>query len=517
MMLSHFFLGFSDGLAGLSRASPRELAAALRRAVDSLYRAVEKPVEGTILTVIREFTEEAERLSLRVRKYEVFARQLLQSAQRSLERTPEQLPVLREAGVVDAGAKGFVRFIEGVVHLVDEGRSGVALQPSAPLDVRYPAASVDFPGNAEEGYRYCTEFLLRGEPTPEQPDIMAAVQGLGSSLIVTRASTIAKIHVHTDDPAEVESALGGLNVTVELIKAEDMRAQHDRLRGEASRRVGLVTDTTCDLPPELILEHRITVVPMRVMFGDEAFFDQIEITHEEFLRRLVDPNQPRPTTSQPSPAELEKSYSHAAEDADELLGIFVSGALSGTLGQARAAAARFDGARISTLDSRSASLGLGFQVLRAAELAREGLSAEEISAELERLQRRSGTLLTLDTLEYAQRSGRLGRAKAFVAGLLDLKPILSLDVEGAVVPVDRVRGREALIPRVIQLLSARIPRERERLRIGVAHVMCRDVADRVVEEVRREFEPDEVHLRPVTGVLAAHAGPGAWVVFYQAE
>ncbi|UCC73043.1 MAG: DegV family EDD domain-containing protein [Gemmatimonadota bacterium] len=516
MMLSHYFIGFADGLDGRARAGPEDLAGAMCQASRSLYQAVDDPIEGTILTVVRESTEEIDRLAPHVPDLRDLAGQLLQAALASLERTPDLLPVLRQANVVDAGAKGFVCFLEGMVSYI-EGRSEPRFAHVVAPQVADAAAAAEYPEDTDRAYRYCAEFIVRGDPIPGRPQLAAAVRELGGSLIVNRASSVAKIHIHTNEPDEVGLALAGLAGSVECVKAEDMRAQHRGRQLRPTAHLAVVTDTTCDLPLELILEHGITVAPLSVMFGDEAFLDQVDIAHEEFLERLVDPEQPLPTTSQPAPAHLNEAYRRAAEHADEVLGLFVSGTLSGTLGQAEAAAARFPEAKVTIHDSRSASLGLGLQVLRAAELAAKGWEAEDIVAELERLRDRSGLFITVDTLDYLQRSGRLGKAHAFLGNLFDLKPILSVDREGYVVPVDRVRHREALIPRVLELLSERVPAERARLRMGVAHVLCQDVADELASEMERAFAPDELLVRPATSVIAAHTGPGAWGVFYQAE
>jgi DegV family protein with EDD domain len=516
MMLAHYFLGFADGLEGRSRAGPEELTAAMCRATSSLYQAVDEPIEGTILTVVRESTEEIDRLAPQMPDLRDLARRLLQAAHASLKRTPELLPVLRQAKVVDAGAKGFVCFVEGMVSVI-EGRTRPTFAHVVAPQVPDAAAAAEYPDETDRAYRFCAEFVIRGHTLPERRQLAGAVRELGGSLIVNRASSVAKIHIHTDEPAEVESALAVLGGIVECVKAEDMRAQHRGRRLRATQQLTVLTDTTCDLPPELIIEHNITIVPLTVMFGDEAFLDQVDITQEEFLARLTDPRQPLPTTSQPAPAHFDEAYGRAAEHADEVLGVILSGALSGTLGQAQATAARFEDARISMHDSCTASLGLGMRVLRAAELAKEGRGVDEIVAELERLKGRSGLYITVDKLDYLQRSGRLGKAHAFVGNLFDLKPILSVDREGHVVPVDRVRHREALIPRVLELFADRIPAERTRLRMGVVHVLCRDVADELASELERRFAPDEILVRPATSVIAAHTGPGAWGVFYQAE
>jgi DegV family protein with EDD domain len=516
MMLSHYFLGFADGLDGRNRAGPQDLAVAMGRASESIYQSVDRPVEGTILTVIRESTEEIHRFAHHAPDLGALAQRLLGAARASLERTPRLLPALREANVVDAGAKGFVRFVEGVVGLV-EGRSRPTAPSAAMMETPDAAALAHFPDDTDRAFRYCSEFVVRGNPLPAREVLVQAVRGLGGSLIVTRASRVAKIHVHTDEPDSVEQALAALCSDVQCVKAEDMRAQHSRRRRKRARQVAIVTDSTCDLPPDLVLEHEITVVPLTVMFGDEAFLDQVDITHQEFVQRLVDPLQPQPTTSQPSPAQLEQSFRRAAELADDVLAILISDALSGTLGQAQAAAARFSGATVRVFDSRAASLGLGLQAIRAGELATQGCGLDEIVAELERTRERSGLYLTVDDLGYLQRSGRLGKARAFVGGLLDLKPILSVDSQGGIVPVDRVRGREALVRRVLELLKQRVPAERGRLRMGVAHVHCPDAAHQLAGILEREFAPETLLIRPAAATLSVHTGPGAWAVFYQAE
>jgi len=516
MMLSHFFLGFSEGLDGRARADAEELAFAVSHASESLYQAVDKPVEGTILTVVRETSEAVQRISTNLTDLKMLAQRMLAAAHESLERTPHLLPALREAHVVDAGAKGFVRLLEGMVDYV-EGRIREAVDAAVLARGGDASAAAAFSDLSDEEYRYCTELVLRGDCLPERHELAGVVRGMGSSVIVNRTDSVAKVHIHTDEPDQVKRALSRRVADVELVKAEDMRDQHHVRRRAAGRHVAIVTDSTCDLPPELVIEHDITVVPLTFMFGDRSYLDQIDMGHDEFIRRLTDPSQPHPTTSQPAPAQLAEAYGRAAEQANDVLGIFLSGAVSGTLGQAKAAAARCEGANVRVFDSRSSSLGLGYQVLRAAELSRQGWDVKEIIAELERLRRRSGLFLTVDTLEYLQRSGRVGKAKAFLAGLLDLKPILSVDESGAIVPVDRARGRAALEERVVELLRRRIPRERDRLRMGVAHVAAPELGAGLADTLASEFAPDELLVRPAAGVLAAHTGPGAWGVFYQAE
>jgi len=512
MMLSHFLLGFDESIGTRFRLRARELAAALRGGAERLHAALENPVEGTILTVCREAAAGAERAAEAGDDVGGVVRSTLSHAEEALERTPELLAVLKEAGVVDAGGKGFVRMIEGVVRLIDG-----QLSEDAALDAQTfasPAPAGLATVAADQDYRFCTEVLVRGNALPSSTEARAAVHALGGSVQVVRTPDLLRIHVHMDDPAPLYALAEGWGEVLAR-KAEDMREQH-RVLTATTRAVGIVCDTSCDLPDELLDRHGIGLVPLQLMFGDEVFEDRIGIDSTEFYRRLRR-GHPHPTTSQPTPATFTAAFEQARAGADEVVAVTVSGALSGTYGNAEAARRAFAPGGIHLVDSRSASLGVGLLALRAAELAETGWRAAEIVVELERLRGQSGLLFTVDTLENLLRSGRVSRAKAWLGGLLDLKPILAIDDHGLITPVDRVRGRGGLLKRVLGLLDEALPAGRERLRMGVVHADVPEVAEEVRDALARRYEPYEILVSPVTAVLAAHAGPGAWGVLWQVE
>ena len=169
------------------------------------------------------------------------------------------------------------------------------------------------------------------------------------------------------------------------------------------------------------------------------------------------------------------------------------------------------------MDSRSASLGVGLLALRAAELAEAGWTAGRIATELDRIKQRSGMLLTVDRYDNLIRSGRVSRGKAWLGGMLDVRPILSLDEAGRVVPVDRVRGRENLVPRVLSLLERRLTPRPKAVRFGVVHTDAPEVAERVRTALVAAYQPRDCIVSLATGVLGTHVGEGAWAIFYQVE
>jgi DegV family protein with EDD domain len=252
------------------------------------------------------------------------------------------------------------------------------------------------------------------------------------------------------------------------------------------------------------------------MFGDEVLQDRVELKPEEFYRRLRNART-LPTTSQPTPAEFVRVLRDARGEADEVVAVLLSGALSGTFQSAQAAVKAAGLTGIHLVDSASASLGVGLLALRGAELAEAGKRGADIAAELNRLKRQSGCFVTVDRFDNLIRSGRVTRGKAWLAGMLDVKPILALDASGRIQPVDRVRGRDNVVPRVLSLLEKRLTPRPRAVRFGVVHAEAPEVAERVRTALVAAYQPRDCFVSLATGVLGTHVGAGAWGVFYMVE
>jgi uncharacterized protein len=326
---------------------------------------------------------------------------------------------------------------------------------------------------------------------------------------------ILKIHVHTDTPQAVFSYAERWG-RVDTTKAEDMRVQHRRLGHTRRRAVTIVTDSSADLPDSVLDKHGIALVPLQVVFGDSTFRDRVELKPEDFYRRLrTAPDLP--TTSQPAPAAFIQAFRDALQEADEAVAVLLGANLSGTFASAQAAIRAAELTGIHLVDTRLASLGVGLLALRGAELAAMGWRGGHIAAELTRLRSQCGMLLTVDRYDNLLRSGRISRGKAWLAGMLDVKPILSFDEQGHVVPVERVRGRENLEARALALLEQRLTPRPQRVRFGVAHADAPEAAERIRAVLVEVYRPQDCFVTLATGVLGTHVGPGAWGIFYQVE
>ncbi len=513
MMLAHFLLGVSEHLDGRDQATAQEMAQAVRHGVDQLYGSMDDPREGTILTVARHSALAAERAAADSPDISVFMTRMLAEGELALAKTPDLLAVLKEAGVVDAGGKGFVRMLEGVVRFIE----GDPILPAAALadvgETLVPAAAIEVA--AERDFQYCTEVMVRGEQLPPANEVRAQLRNFGGSIQVVLAGDILKVHVHTDVPDAVFTYAARWG-SIETTKAEDMRAQHRELAHPNQRPVALVADSSADLPDAILDRHLITLVPLQVMFGDETFRDRVELKPEDFYRRMR-VSKVHPTTSQPTFGDFTRVLRDARGEAEEVVAVLLSSRLSGTY-QAGVAAARAAGIeKVQFVDSASASLGIGMLALRGAELAESGWSAAAIATELRRVRQQSGCYLTVDRFDNLLRSGRVTRGKAWIAGMLDVKPILSLDPSGAIIPVDRVRGRQHVVPRVLSMLEKQLTPRPLRLRFGIVHAEAPEAAERVRAALTAAFAPRDVFVSLATGVLGTHVGFGAWAVFWQVE
>jgi DegV family protein with EDD domain len=519
MMLSHFLLGFADSLDSHPRIGTSEFGVAMTAGFSRLYASLERPVEGTILTVMRDVAATAS--EWKGDDFVPLVGDLVSAARRSLATTPDLLPTLKKAGVVDAGAKGFVSLLEGVHLLLAGDLEAPEVESEAAALEEPPAERTEYP-SAEEHFRFCTEALVRGPELPSQEIVREALRDVGDSLIVIRAAGVLKIHVHTDDPERVFGYLRELGTLV-THKAEDMHAQHavvDRAAAHvqlARRPVSVVTDSACDLSEEIVRAHGIHVAPMTLIEGDRTYRDGIDITAGDFHERLRS-QAALPTTSQPTPQAFLDTFSLAFEEGEAVVGVLVGSTLSGTLGSAEAAASRVKEGDVHLVDSRGASLLQGLLVLKAVELAELGRHPADIMREIERVRSRSGILFTVATLDRLIASGRVGGVQALVGRMLDLKPILGLKPDGTVASFGKTVGTERARVALLRALRRAIPASARKVRFGIVHVGVPALAARIEQELRAAYGADtEILTAPATPVIATHIGIGAWGVAYMVE
>lgn len=266
--------------------------------------------------------------------------------------------------------------------------------------------------------------------------------------------------------------------------------------------VRIVTDSTADLPPGVAEELQITVVPALVMFGHEELRDGVDLTTEEFFRRMTN-SSVAPTTSQAPVGAFLEAYERLSRETDEIASVLLGGRFSGMVASALAARDMLKGrCRIEIVDSDSASLGLGFAVMAAARAAREGAPMERVTAIARSWAARQHTFAALDTLEWARRGGRISRIEAALGSLLHIKPILSVKTE--IQAVGRARTRAAALKRMFDLAMS-YPNITH---VGVMYATTPEDAEMIAGWVRAALPEAVIEIVRIGPALGAHGGPG---------
>lgn len=506
-ILAQFLEGFAEALEGRQRAGADRLSAAAVRASEAARSALAEPREGTILTVMRAWADgfaaagESDEGDL----LEAF-RESLAGARVALAKTPEQLRALARAGVVDAGAQGFVYFLEGILHfaegriagsVVEEGDRATALEHAA---VERDTGAIGLP--------FCTECLIEGEGL-DLAAIRDTVGGFGDSLVVAGSPRRIRVHVHTDRPDAVFEAAAGFGRVVRN-KADDMRLQHEA-RFERGG-VAVVTDSAADLPEREVQRLRIHTVPLRVFLGSSVYLDKQTLNPDEVYDRQRR-GETAVRTSQPPPGDYASLYEYLFEHYAAIVVVSLSGALSGTVGAAMTAARSIDPSRIAVIDTGEASVGQGLVVRAAAIRALEGASAEEVVAAAEDARDRVRLHLGVPTLEYLVRGGRIGGWKARMARWLGVVPVMSVDPARGVPELAWIarkgKAHRVTLRRVRKALGKE-PVAPER--VWIAHAGAPEVADGFRGAIERDLPDAEIEVMEVGPALGAHAGPGALAV-----
>lgn len=272
------------------------------------------------------------------------------------------------------------------------------------------------------------------------------------------------------------------------------------------QHISIVTDSTADLSPEQTGRYGIEVVPINVIFGEDTFSDGVDLSAQEFFKKLTGGRE-LPKTSQPSPDAFREVYEKLAPKSDAILSIHISGKLSGTLNSAEVASKMID-TRVITIDTKNASQGIGLSVLAAAEAARREISLEETVALTEKSIASTFSVFAVDTLEFLQRNGRIGKAASLLGSLLQIKPILCADPEGMVAPYDKVRGRSQVIPSLVKAALHNVSPDQP-VNLSVVHAAAEDRARELLEELQAHYEVVDLHVGMVGPAIGAHIGPGA--------
>lgn len=267
----------------------------------------------------------------------------------------------------------------------------------------------------------------------------------------------------------------------------------------------IVTDSTAYIPESIVRRYGIQVAPQILIWGKETFRDGVDILPEAFYARLKTAKE-MPSTSQVTPGTMTSIFQPLLDAGNSVLGVFLSGVLSGTMTSAIQAKEGLAGRPIELVDSRTTAMAMGFQILAAARAIEAGASLREAAEVARRTQENTGVMFVVDTLEFLHRGGRIGGAAKFLGTALSLKPLLEVQ-EGKVEAIERIRTKTKALERMLDLIEERIAK-RTPVRLATVHAAAADEAKQVLETAKARFAPVESYLTEASPVVGTHAGPG---------
>jgi DegV family protein with EDD domain len=424
----------------------------------------------------------------------------LQISKRSLMETPNKLPVLAKAGVVDAGAKGFVDFLEGITNFIKRGKlkkipKPIALWEDEGFHVHQDKQAIK--------QRYCTEALFVGDGM-DLNKFREEIIPFGSSAIVAGSEKKVRIHVHTDHPADLFFRLKDYGNVAQL-KADDMKKQYEASY-ERKSKIALVTDSSCDLPQKIIDEYQIHVIPFNLSFGESTFLDKITITPEQFYT-LLKTHKEIPKSAQPTLKTVQNLLAFLATHYESIIVVNISDKLSGTFKLCQEASSIVQDTKISVIDSKHLSVSMGLIVSRMAEEIFYGTPHEEIVKQAEEWIVKTKILVDIQTLKYMVRGGRISPMKGILAKVLNIKPIVSLDSEGKADAYGKSFSRKGNMKKIMRIIKE-ITDKKKIWKYAIVHAQNRERAEMYAEQIEGSINRKPAYIMDISPVIGVHNGIG---------
>lgn len=539
-IFSQYFNGLYQGSSESNAVTLAELAACFQEAYTRAYKAIEEPVEGTVITLMRawavsfaESVQQRKALSLRAH----FESSLAQISQ-TLEETRQTLKIMKKHGVVDAGALGYYYFMDGFVQVilglgshqamfadlrtasaqavqVSVGAEQMAGQladgPAASLASDQAADFVSedihlFEAGADIPFRYCTEVLLEFASL-DQAAFRQALSPLGDCLLLASADNLIRVHLHTNQPWEVIRLAAARGRILEH-KADDMVAQN-RLAGPPETGIACVTDSIADLPPDFIFQHHIYQLPINIMIDGVSYLDKLTIDSAFLHEHLA-----LASSAQLNTAQIHSFLGPILKHYARVLILTVSSQMSGTYSRFKEALAGLEpdaAARIALIDTRVNSGAQGLLVRSAVEMIAAGQPFDQVVAAMEALRNRARIVVSVLDIEPMARSGRVSERIGNLLVRLQFKPLITISPEGK----GTIRGVAFSVQQNWKILLKSL-RGRARVMADyvIVHAAAADRADRLRAEMVRLTGREPLYITEISSVVTLFAGRGSVAVAY---
>ncbi|CZQ82940.1 DAK2 domain-containing protein [Trichococcus ilyis] len=511
IIIAQYINGIFLSLVDEEAITVPSFAETVKNAVPYAYQAIADPVEGTIITVIREWAEAVySHKDFSDNFAELFSKSLV-AANKSLEATTSRLKVLQDSKVVDSGAKGFVYFLQGFAKFLRTGTVDQAISKE-PDELSFNEELIH--GQSEIRHRYCTEALLSGTGI----DLAALREELelyGDSLIVAGNDRKARIHIHANAPEQVFQVLRKKGIILQQ-KADDMVRQNESAF-DRKFDIALITDSIADVPQEILDRYQVHMMPLNLNFDNTSYLDKVTMTPDLFypmLEEAVD----YPKSSQPNPVVVEKYLETVLSHYDKIIVVTVAKEQSGTNSVFQNAAAKkeHEGKRIAVIDSKRNSGAEGLLVMKAAEMIAAGTPFDAIVGAIERLRDRTNIFVSVNNLKYMVRSGRLGKVSGLAAMTINLKPVVSIDAAGKGSIAEKAFSEKGNGKKLFRLLE-KVNAQEKVSRYAIVHANNPGKAETYRARCTALLGKEPEYIMNISTIVGMSAGVGTVAVAYMCE
>lgn len=487
-IFASYLNGLSAEAKGREVLTLKEFSEMAHNAVQYAYDAMAKPVEGTILTVIKAWASYLKDNH----PHETSIKRLFHNATdytvEILKETKHQLKVLKDANVVDAGAQAFVYFLEGIR---DFFKFGLVHTDPAPYEEAIHSAHTDLTT------RYCTEWLLEPNEAYQQIHLMRKLDKMSDSLIVQKSGDLIKIHCHTDEPYRITEALTPMGTIIKT-KVDDMVIQQ-AITSQGRQPIGIITDTIADLPEAWLLDYQILRIPLLMNLDGQIYSDRYALTNDQ-LFQLVPTLAEHPKSAQPGVTAIEKQLTFMLDHFDHVVGVFVSDQMSGLYQKVLLAAKDLPQDRVTLINSKTNSGAQGLLVHEVIKGLKKGVNPTALKEHLEAAIKRLKIFVQIPDLHYATLSGRVPKIVGSISSMFGLKVIISIDEEGK-----GIVTKELSLKRAVQKFLAGKKLEH----YAIVHSGNLEEATIYENMMRQLTGQDPLYVEQVSTVVSAFVGEGS--------
>jgi uncharacterized protein len=503
IIFAQYIIGFSSGIKA-NDIDAETFIESVERAANYAYKSISKPVEGTMITVMRTWAFAMKEFKQAASNFIELLGKAFEAAKEELARTPEKLAVLKDNKVVDAGAKGFVHFIEGFVKAL----KGEDIDLSVHQGEVISELHVDHLEDSQ--FRYCTEALIRGHHF-NLDNLRNHLESYGDSLVVAGSDQTVRVHIHTDRPDNVFAYLSSIAKISEQ-KVDDMKRQFEAAN-HRKYPIALVTDSIADLPEAMVDQYQIHMFPINLIINDTTYYDKVTIQSSRFYD-MMDSLKVYPTSAQPNPKSLENFFSFLTTYYQQVLVLTVSEKMSGTYQAFREAAQKFkDVSDIRVINSKQNSGAEGLLVMKAAELIASGTSLDDLEKKVESLTSKAKILVSVKTLKYMVRSGRVSKVTGIIGKIMNLKPIISIDEHGQGIIFEKslsIKSSNAKIEKHIRGIVEQYGIES----FAIVHANAPERAKQYTEIYQGIIGKEPAYVMDISTIVAMNAGIGTVAIAY---